>query len=518
MRCKRNFPRKSPVIAALRMDKLENYAKAGTLPREEFLVKMKDLFKQCISLIPEWSGSFDQLLTDGFDDDQIWAAISVTNNELFSFFESRLLLGEVQVENDYVEEDAICCGSVSENESDQVEQFSQSADEDFQEMDPQLSDLEGDWNEEEDDEDDEENEYEDEENVEMDDVDEELDDVDEEMDKEDDGQDLDISNVKYGDFFEGEPQEVDFEDYDENTENNIQDSKKPRKLDLDSDEEQNPSSLSTFEKSQQKLKKEISQLEMENASTEKPWTLQGEITATGRPLDSLLDVELDFENNAKPVPVITQEYCDNLDELIIQRIKDGMFDDVERRKPPSLSTQTNLTGTDGLVELVSEKSTKGLAQVYEEQYLNNTNSKLQSNSDKPEHLEIKNLFSNLMNKLDALSNYHFTPKIPKQEIQIVSNVAAIAVEEAIPVAVSGESMVTPVEVYQGQTPMAYSEYSKSKKRRIAKASARRKHATTNEKSSDKQKAIKQLSKQRNVIVKSKSTSNNKHTTRESKHN
>ncbi len=94
----------------------------------------------------------------------------------------------------------------SENESDEGEQFSQSADEDFQEMDPQLSDLEGDWNEEEkngkeNDEDDEE--------LDEDEDDEENEDEgtwtrkwNEELDEEDDSQDLDISNVKYGDFFE----------------------------------------------------------------------------------------------------------------------------------------------------------------------------------------------------------------------------------------------------------------------------------------------------------------------------
>ncbi len=43
---------------------------------------------------------------------RVLAAISITNNELFSFFESRLLMGEVQVENDSVAKDVVCCGSV----------------------------------------------------------------------------------------------------------------------------------------------------------------------------------------------------------------------------------------------------------------------------------------------------------------------------------------------------------------------------------------------------------------------
>jgi hypothetical protein len=61
--------------------------------------------------------------------------------------------------------------------------------------------------------------------------------------------------------------------------------------------------------------------------------------------------------------------------------------------------------------------------------------------------EVEAIFATLCNKLDALSNFHFTPKLPSAEIEVVRNVPAIAMEEVLPTAVNDRVMAAPEEVY-----------------------------------------------------------------------
>lgn len=79
--------------------------------------------------------------------------------------------------------------------------------------------------------------------------------------------------------------------------------------------------LSTHEKQQLALAKQIAELESE-AIGPKDWTLLGEATSRARPENSLLEEDLDFEQVAKVVPVITEERVQSLEDMIKKRIID----------------------------------------------------------------------------------------------------------------------------------------------------------------------------------------------------
>ena len=79
--------------------------------------------------------------------------------------------------------------------------------------------------------------------------------------------------------------------------------------------------LSTHEKQQLELAKQIAELEGQ-AIGPKDWTLLGEATSRARPENSLLEEDLDFEQVAKVVPVITEERVQSLEDMIKKRIID----------------------------------------------------------------------------------------------------------------------------------------------------------------------------------------------------
>jgi U3 small nucleolar RNA-associated protein MPP10 len=61
--------------------------------------------------------------------------------------------------------------------------------------------------------------------------------------------------------------------------------------------------------------------------------------------------------------------------------------------------------------------------------------------------DIEAVFTALCHKLDALSNFHYTPKAPSAEIQVVANVPAISMEEILPMATSEKIRQAPEEVF-----------------------------------------------------------------------
>ncbi|RCV36385.1 hypothetical protein SETIT_7G314400v2 [Setaria italica] len=202
--------------------------------------------------------------------------------------------------------------------------------------------------------------------------------------------------------------------------------------------------LSTHEKERLKMRAKIEQMEKANLEPS-TWTMQGEVTASSRPKNSALEVDLDFEHNVRPAPVITEEVTASLEEMIKKRIAEGHFDDVE--KPSLLPSKAPREHK----ELDESKSKKGLAELYEDDYAQKSGIAPAPLSISDElKKEANTLFKRVCLKLDALSHFHFAPKPVIEDMSVQANVPALAMEEIAPVAVSDAAMLAPEEIFEGK--------------------------------------------------------------------
>ncbi|KAM7039865.1 U3 small nucleolar ribonucleoprotein MPP10 [Acridotheres tristis] len=203
----------------------------------------------------------------------------------------------------------------------------------------------------------------------------------------------------------------------------------------------NPNEIkSSFEKRQEKMSKKIKSLE-ESLLEEKPWQLKGEVTGQKRPENSLLEETVLFDHAVRMAPVITEETTFQLEDIIKQRILDEAWDDVvPKEKPKEEAFEYKKR-----ISLDHEKSKLSLAEIYEQEYMKLHQQKTEE-EENPEHKEIQEMMDSLFQKLDALCNFHFTPKPPVPEVKIVSNLPAISMEEVAPVAVSDAALLAPEEI------------------------------------------------------------------------
>lgn len=307
--------------------------------------------------------------------------------------------------------------------------------------------------------------------------------------------------------YDGDKKEMDDDDFDEDEYDR---GMKSAMLDLfDGDEEpeeeveKSKESLSSFERQQQQIQKEIAQLETE-AIAEKKWAMKGESKAKDRPMDSLLNEELDFERTAKPVPIITKEVTESLEEMIRRRIKEDNFDDLPKRM---MTEATNFKPSSDF-QLSEMKSSKSLAELYEEDYKGTDSSSAVSEKLQQSHDEIKTLYQSLSHKLDSLCSAHFIPKPAKKSIDIKVSAPSISMEDAQPLTLSNASTLAPQEIYatkssandseiqlKSGTVLSRDELSREDKQRLRRANKRKR---SKEFQSQDPSAVKK-SKQQNVI-------------------
>ena len=222
-------------------------------------------------------------------------------------------------------------------------------------------------------------------------------------------------------------------------------------LSPDSDPDAPLSRRSNHEKRQAKLAAEISKLEAANVA-KRDWTLSGEARAADRPLNSLLEEDLEFERAGKPIPVITAEVSEDIEALIKRRILARDFDEVIRRRPGDLVTGKDIRR--GRFELDDSKPQQSLADIYEAEHLENVDPEghvsKRDEKLKEEQEVIKKLWADVSAKLDALSSWHYKPKPPEANINVVADVPTISMEDARPSAGgdAGESMLAPQEIYK----------------------------------------------------------------------
>ncbi|KAH9825365.1 hypothetical protein Tdes44962_MAKER10214 [Teratosphaeria destructans] len=258
-------------------------------------------------------------------------------------------------------------------------------------------------------------------------------------DQEEDGDIGRVADAVHRDLFDESEEE---DDDDDEAEGEKHDPSDPR------------SRRSTHERRKAALQEEIRKLEAANVA-KREWTLSGEARAADRPLNSLLEEDLEFERTGKPVPVITAEVSESIEELIKRRILNHDFQDIIRRRPDDLAT-----GKDGRrgtldFELDNNKSQKGLAEEYEEEHLRRTDPNFVDVKDeklKKEEAEISALWNKIRSDLDSLSSWHFRPKAPAPQLEVRVDAPTIMMEDARPSAgdaVAGASQLAPQEVYKG---------------------------------------------------------------------
>ncbi|KAJ5570372.1 uncharacterized protein N7459_009802 [Penicillium hispanicum] len=206
---------------------------------------------------------------------------------------------------------------------------------------------------------------------------------------------------------------------------------------------------STHEKQRARIADEIRRLEAENVA-KKAWMLTGEARAIERPVNSLIEEDLDFERVGKPVPVVTNETTEDIEDLVKRRILAKEFDEVIRRRPGTTDTKTPRGNR---FELEDTKPQQSLAQIYETDHLRAADPNYVDSKDRKlmrQHTEVTNLWKVVSSQLDILSNWHYKPKSPQAVITSVNDVATISMEDARPTAGSaagGPSALAPQEIY-----------------------------------------------------------------------
>lgn len=255
--------------------------------------------------------------------------------------------------------------------------------------------------------------------------------------------------------------------------------------------------LSTFEKQQREIQKQIAELEAESIA-EKKWTMKGEVSGKQRASDTLLEEDLEFDRTAKPVPVITQDVTESIEEIIKRRILNQEFDDVPKR----IISELNNFKPSKKVEVSEEKSSKSLAELYEDEYAHRNGDEETNEALKSAHDEISQLFQDVTHQLDSLYSSHFVPKPKEKLLDVRVQTSTIAMEDAQPLTMAAGNTLAPQEVYKTGTKvgkdevvlrsgvvMAKAELDRDDRQRLHRAKKRKQHMQSKDESQKKKKLV-----------------------------
>ena len=226
------------------------------------------------------------------------------------------------------------------------------------------------------------------------------------------------------------------------------------------------------EEEQEKLFSMVDEDEMDRLEqkliSEKPWQLKGEVQSKNRPRDSLLDEELDFELARNPVPQTqTKVVTDEIENIIKQRILDMVYDDVKPKR--ALDKLNTKTAPQDFMDY--EKSKKSLAELYEEDFKREVlhipiNTELERAKK-----EITVVFRKLCYNLDLMSSLHPVAKPVVRDIEVKrSDTPALVMEEILPFGINKEVLSNPTEVFDPKNTnlKAKEEMTKSDKNNLRK--------------------------------------------------
>lgn len=225
---------------------------------------------------------------------------------------------------------------------------------------------------------------------------------------------------------EEEEEELDYEEYDDKElkYNDIFTKVKKNKVSNDDKLENEIFNIehSYYENSKSELNT-ISNLE-ERLIGEKDWTMKGEITGKYRPVNSLLENNLDFKVTKRPPPIPSVEWSNKIENLIRIRVSNDLYDD------PKMSTMKEEKKSNNLNDqLIFEKSNKGLAELYEEDwYKENQNESLKEVKSQ-EKQEIEGMIEELFDMFGKLTSNQFVGERVKTEMNLVKDVESIEVKD-----------------------------------------------------------------------------------------
>ena len=233
-----------------------------------------------------------------------------------------------------------------------------------------------------------------------------------------------------------------------------------------------PGSLSRHERYNLALRDRIANLE-ERALAERPWHLRGEVDASQRPLNSALEIDMEFDRGVKPPPEPTVELANTLEEIIKKRILENKWDDVVRVVKAVEKKRAEM------IELDDEQSKRGLGEVYADDYVRGAAGGGSVDRHEPIRIAARAQYTALAAQLDALSHLFFTPTVEVSDPVVQTagaNVPAVHLEEVLPVTMTANDARAPEEVHaprkdgvipaEGELEQAERKKRRAKKKRI----------------------------------------------------